>query len=123
MHYMTRHLEALGEFSHGDSYLVKGERFFASHTDAEFYLSRGKAKPVPPLVAEPPAAVALPPAPAPAPAPAVDVDVEIPAVDGAAAEPDHEPAADSAPADPAPAPTAHTAPRGRGGRRPFSTAK
>lgn len=43
MHYQTRHLEALTEFSHGDEHLRKGDRFHATEVDAAYYIGKNRA--------------------------------------------------------------------------------
>lgn len=96
MHYLTRHLEALRDLTHGDAHVQNGQRFHATEVDAEYYLGRGQAKEVPAAAAAPSAPPAEPPAHAP---------VEVPApvtVESVAAVPaEQQPAAESAAAAPA----------------------
>jgi len=44
MHYLTRHLEAMAEFSHGSVLLRPGEVFSATDADAEYLIARHRAK-------------------------------------------------------------------------------
>lgn len=46
MHYLTRHLEALREFSHGDQHLRIGDDFFATDVDADYLLQHKRVKEV-----------------------------------------------------------------------------
>lgn len=67
MHYLTRHLEALTDFSHGNQYLTAGAPFSATEVDADYLIQKKKARDV---AAPDPAAFSVPMVAAPVSAPA-----------------------------------------------------